>query len=79
ATVRDVGGPGFTIVTPGIRLAGGSPHDQARVATPAAAAEAGADFLVVGRAVTLASDPVGALQRIRAEAGSHPRPAGRHP
>ncbi len=75
AVVRAVAGPGFTIVTPGIRLAGGSAHDQARVATPATAAEAGADYLVVGRAVTQAPDPVAALRRIRAEAGADRRAA----
>jgi orotidine-5'-phosphate decarboxylase len=56
------------VVTPGIRLGGDDHHDQARVATPAAAAEAGADYLVVGRSVTRAADPVEALERVRAEA-----------
>jgi orotidine-5'-phosphate decarboxylase len=58
---------GVLIVTPGIRMAGGETHDQTRVATPAAAVAAGADILVVGRAVTAASDPRGALEAIRAE------------
>jgi orotidine-5'-phosphate decarboxylase len=53
------------IVTPGIRLPGGDTHDQARFATPAEAARAGADYLVVGRAVTAAADPVAALERVR--------------
>jgi orotidine-5'-phosphate decarboxylase len=44
-------------VVPGIRLPGGATHDQARVGTPAAAIAAGADLLVVGRAVTAAPDP----------------------
>ena len=44
-------------VVPGIRLPGGATHDQARVATPAEAIAAGADLLVVGRAVTGAPDP----------------------
>lgn len=58
------------LVTPGIRLAGGATHDQTRVATPAAAVEAGADALVVGRAVTRAPDPEAALAEIlRACAG----------
>jgi orotidine-5'-phosphate decarboxylase len=57
-------GQEFLVVTPGIRLSGGESHDQARVATPAAAARAGADYLVVGRAVTAASDPRGAMGRI---------------
>jgi orotidine-5'-phosphate decarboxylase len=50
--------PRFTLVVPGTRPSGVSSHDQARVTTPAAALEAGADILVVGRAVTAASDPV---------------------
>jgi orotidine-5'-phosphate decarboxylase len=44
-------------VVPGIRLPGGATHDQARVSTPADAIAAGADLLVIGRAVTAASDP----------------------
>jgi orotidine-5'-phosphate decarboxylase len=44
-------------VVPGIRLSGGATHDQARVGTPAEAIAAGADLLVVGRAVTAADDP----------------------
>lgn len=49
--------PDLTIVTPGIRLAGTASHDQARVADPRAALEAGSDLLVVGRTVTAATDP----------------------
>lgn len=51
-------GPGLTIVTPGIRPAGAPTHDQARAATPQQAFDAGADLLVIGRAVTQADDPV---------------------
>ncbi len=57
-------GQGLFVVTPGIRLAEGERHDQARVATPAAAARAGADVLVVGRAVTAAPDPAAALRAV---------------
>ncbi len=57
-------GPDFLVVTPGIRLAGGDSHDQARVATPGDAVSAGADFMVVGRAITLAPDPAAALQEV---------------
>lgn len=53
------------LVTPGIRLAGGSTHDQARVATPEAAVRAGADHLVVGRAITEAADRRAALSAVR--------------
>ncbi|MBT8477899.1 MAG: orotidine 5'-phosphate decarboxylase, partial [Gemmatimonadetes bacterium] len=62
-------GPDFLVVTPGIRLAGEAVQDQKRVATPAVARAAGADFLVVGRSITRAEDPAAALERIRAELG----------
>ena len=51
-------GPDLTIVTPGIRPVGTPTHDQARAATPQEAFDAGADLLVIGRAVTHAPDPV---------------------
>ncbi len=60
-------GPGALLVTPGIRLSGEATHDQARVATPGSAVRSGADFLVVGRSITEADDPLRALARIRAE------------
>ncbi len=56
--------PRLVAVTPGIRLEGGDTHDQARVATPKVAIEAGADLLVVGRAVTLAEDKAAAAESI---------------
>ena len=52
--------PRLTVVVPGIRPAGAEHHDQARVVTPTEALEAGADLLVVGRAVTRAADPAAA-------------------
>jgi orotidine-5'-phosphate decarboxylase len=55
--------PELLIVTPGIRL-GGERHDQKRVATPSEALRAGADYIVVGRAVTRAGDPVAAAQGV---------------
>lgn len=55
------------LVTPGIRPAGGEVGDQKRVATPAAAIRAGADFLVVGRPITEAADPAAAAAAILAE------------
>lgn len=58
-------GKELIVVTPGIRLPGGEQHDQARVATPAQAARAGSDYLVIGRAVTGAPDPTAALERVR--------------
>jgi orotidine-5'-phosphate decarboxylase len=60
-------GPDLVIVTPGIRLPGGDGHDQSRVATPGEAARAGATYLVLGRAVTAARDPVAAMASVRAE------------
>lgn len=62
-------GPDFVVATPGIRLAGEGAHDQKRVATPAIARAAGADFLVLGRSITQADDPAAALERVRAEVG----------
>ncbi|MBI4191792.1 MAG: orotidine-5'-phosphate decarboxylase [Betaproteobacteria bacterium] len=57
----------FVLVTPGIRLSEGNADDQQRVMTPAAAIAAGADYLVIGRAVTQAPDPVAVLDAINRE------------
>ena len=62
-------GAAARLVVPGIRLAGATPDDQRRVATPRAALDAGANLLVIGRAVTRAADPEDALARIAAEVG----------
>ena len=62
--VRKAVNPGFKIVTPGIRLADQSVNDQQRIATPHEAIAAGADYIVVGRAVTDADDRRGTLQGI---------------
>jgi orotidine-5'-phosphate decarboxylase len=65
--LRQALGPEVLLVTPGIRL--GDPEaedDQRRVCTPAAALRAGADYLVVGRPITAAADPVSAWQRFQA-------------
>ena len=63
AKVHEVCGPEFLTVTPGIRFADGDVGDQKRVMTPAAAKEAGSDYIVVGRPVTAAPDPVAAYLR----------------
>jgi len=65
--IRNAMGPRWAIVTPGVRPAGGLRQDQSRVATPRAAAEAGADYLVVGRPITAAPDPAKAAADILAE------------
>jgi orotidine-5'-phosphate decarboxylase len=65
--VRDACGDAFCLVVPGIRPLGTNGHDQVRVLTPRAAIERGADYLVVGRAVTAAADPVGAARAISRE------------
>lgn len=60
-------GRDFCLVTPGIRLDDSSRDDQARVVTPQAAVKNGADYLVIGRPITQASDPVAVLARINRE------------
>ncbi len=73
ASVSDVGrirracGESFLIVTPGIRPATVRRDDQSRVATPAEAARAGSDHIVVGRPVTLSDEPVAVVEKIRKE------------
>ena len=57
-------GSSLGLLIPGIRLAGGAAHDQSRTSTPAEAVAAGADYVVVGRAVTAAPDRVGAMREI---------------
>ncbi len=56
-------------LVPGLRLAGAAAHDQARVVTPAEAVAAGASYLVLGRAVTAAADPLAAMRAVRDEIG----------
>jgi orotidine-5'-phosphate decarboxylase len=59
--------PDFLVVTPGVRPAGSSLFDQKRVTTPRDAIIAGADYIVVGRPILEASDPVQAAQKIIAD------------
>lgn len=61
-------------VTPGIRLAGDSASDQRRVMTPVSAVKGGADYLVIGRSVTGASDPVATLKDISNDLGNLTQP-----
>ncbi len=65
-SIRAAVGPDFKLVVPGIRPAGADVTDQKRVMTPPDAARAGADFLVIGRPVTQADDPVQAARDIAA-------------
>jgi len=67
AGIRAATGPEFLTVVPGIRPAENAAHDQKRVATPKSAMAAGADILVIGRAITGAADPAIAAQKILEE------------
>ena len=62
--LRTALGRDFVLVTPGIRSPGDAPDDQRRTLAPAAALDAGANYLVIGRPITGAADPLGALQGI---------------
>ena len=61
--VKEACGSGFLTVTPGVRFADGDAGDQKRVTTPARAREIGSDYIVVGRPITRAEDPVRAYKR----------------
>lgn len=65
--VHETCGKQFLTVTPGIRFADGDKGDQVRVTTPAQAKEIGSDYIVVGRPITVAADPVAAYERCVAE------------
>ena len=65
--VHEACGRQFLTVTPGVRFAGGDTGDQKRVTTPARAKELGSDYIVVGRPITAAPDPVAAYERCVAE------------
>jgi orotidine-5'-phosphate decarboxylase len=72
AAVRAEVGPDITLIAPGVRPSGTDAHDQARVATPEEALDAGADLLVIGRAITAAPDPGAAAAAIAASLRRHP-------
>ena len=62
--LRQQYGQALKLIIPGVRPPGSSSHDQTRIATPAEAIHAGADYLVIGRPITASSDPAGSVQRI---------------
>ncbi len=70
--VKETCGEKFLTVTPGVRFADGETGDQKRVTTPADARELGSDYIVVGRPITGAEDPVAAYARAAAEFSVHP-------
>ena len=65
--VHDEIGADFMTVTPGIRFAGDAKGDQSRITTPEKAKEIGSDYIVVGRSITAAEDPVEAYERAMRE------------
>lgn len=67
ARIKKATGKDFVCLTPGIRPSGASTGDQKRVMTPADAAQIGSDYIVVGRPITQAQDPVAAYHRIKSE------------
>ncbi|MGG2952507.1 orotidine-5'-phosphate decarboxylase [Geobacillus stearothermophilus] len=67
AFIKERCGASFLAVTPGIRFADDAAHDQVRVVTPKRARELGADYIVVGRSLTRAADPLKAYERLQHE------------
>lgn len=65
--VKEVCGGDFLTITPGVRFADGDAGDQVRIATPERARELGSDYIVVGRPITQATDPVAAYRRCLTE------------
>jgi orotidine-5'-phosphate decarboxylase len=72
ASLRKQAGNEFCLVTPGIRPAAAAADDQSRIMTPRAALENGSSYLVIGRPITKAADPLLALQQISNEIGGFP-------
>jgi orotidine-5'-phosphate decarboxylase len=70
--IREACGDGFLIVTPGVRPAGAAAGDQRRIMTPGEAIRVGSDYLVVGRAITAAANPIEAAKRIEEEIAAAP-------
>ncbi len=64
ARIRELAGPDAILITPGVRSAGADRGDQKRVATPAEAIRAGANYVVMGRQITRAADPAAAVDQV---------------
>jgi orotidine-5'-phosphate decarboxylase len=75
--IRTATAPDFLIVTPGVRPAGATAGDQKRITTPREAIERGADYIVVGRPILRAADPVLAAEQIIEEITDASQPAAR--
>ena len=73
SALRNRFGPTLELLVPGIRLAGDDVGDQSRVVTPAAAVAAGADYIVTGRSVTAAADPLAAMRAVLEEISTIPK------
>ncbi|RFA33592.1 orotidine-5'-phosphate decarboxylase [Alkalilimnicola ehrlichii] len=69
ALLREQRGPDFKLVCPGIRPSGAVQDDQSRITTPADAIDLGVDYMVIGRPITRATDPLAALAKIEKEIG----------
>jgi orotidine-5'-phosphate decarboxylase len=69
SALRQQCGKNFCLVTPGIRPANAAANDQSRIMTPSAALEAGSSYLVIGRPITQAADPLAALKEISQDIG----------
>lgn len=75
--LREALGPEFALLVPGIRLPGSPANDQSRTVTPAEAAAAGATYIILGRTVTSAPDPVAAMQAAKEAATAKMEPIER--
>ncbi|HYF97854.1 MAG TPA: orotidine 5'-phosphate decarboxylase / HUMPS family protein, partial [Coxiellaceae bacterium] len=71
ANLREQLDHSFVLVTPGIRLADDEAGDQKRILTPRAALQAGSNYLVIGRPITQARDPLKVLEKIYSEIATH--------
>ncbi len=73
SVLRNRFGPTLELLVPGIRLAGDDAGDQSRVVTPGAAVAAGADYIVIGRSITAAADPLAAMRAVLEDISTTPK------